>query len=385
MALIPTWYSASTKQIAEKALQRGVLKYPGLCYIQDSKSIAWVTIDNTLEYVKGDKQITDVKCIESNLMFFSGDKLLFSYDISMTDEDKGHIVEEVKKTIGLDNYVKSSELSTLLDNIIGNLEDKSTVVDYINSLSYNKLSDVPIVNLIGTLTIPADAKAKDVVNYIKEAVTAGKYDDSALKASVAANTAAIGTLNGTGDGSVKKAVADAVAKIVADAPEAYDTLKEISDWISTHTSDAATMNSQIKTNKEDITKLKTLIGTLPESATSKDIVGYIAEYVSKALADSDLSKYAKAADLEAAVGRIDAIEKKLPTLEAADKKNAEDITAVKGRMDTAEGKITAVEKDLATEKPKIAKNTSDIAALKGLVGDGYEAIPSASIKGLFSA
>lgn len=113
MALIPTWYSASTKQIAEKALQRGVLKYPGLCYIQDSKSIAWVTIDNTLEYVKGDKQITDVKCIGSNLMFFSGDKLLFSYDISMTDEDKGHIIEEVKKTIGLDNYVKSSELSTL--------------------------------------------------------------------------------------------------------------------------------------------------------------------------------------------------------------------------------------------------------------------------------
>lgn len=54
-------------------------------------------------------------------------------------------------------------------------------------------------------------------------------------------------------------------------------------------------------------------------------------------------------------------------------------------MDTAEGKITAVEKDLATEKPKIAKNASDITALKGLVGDGYEAIPSASIKGLFSA
>lgn len=138
MALIPTWYSASTKQIAEKALQRGVLKYPGLCYIQDSKSIAWVTIDNTLEYVKGDKQITDVKCIGSNLMFFSGDKLLFSYDISMTDEDKDHIIEEVKKTIGLDN-----------------------VVDYINSLSYNKLFDVPIVNLIGTLTVPVKISSLD--------------------------------------------------------------------------------------------------------------------------------------------------------------------------------------------------------------------------------
>ena len=39
---------------------------------------------------------------------------------------------------------------------------------------------------------------------------------------------------------------------------------------------------------------------------------------------------------------------------------------------------------MATEKPKIAKNVSDIAALQGLVGDGYEAIPSASIKGLFA-
>ena len=34
---------------------------------------------------------------------------------------------------------------------------------------------------------------------------------------------------------------------------------------------------------------------------------------------------------------------------------------------------------------QIAKNATDIAALQGLVGDGYEAIPSASIKGLFSA
>lgn len=53
-------------------------------------------------------------------------------------------------------------------------------------------------------TIPADAKAKDVVAYIKEAVTAGAYDDSDLKGKVATNTAAIETLNGTGDGSVKK-------------------------------------------------------------------------------------------------------------------------------------------------------------------------------------
>lgn len=161
MAYIPTWFSASTKEIAEKALSRGVLKYPGMCYIQDTKSIAWVTIDNKLQYVKGDRQITDVKCIDSNLMFYSGTDLLFSYDISMTEEDADHIVEEVKKTIGLDDYVKAADLSTLLDSIIGNLEDKSTVVDYINSLSYNKLSDVPITNLIGTLTVPVTVSTLD--------------------------------------------------------------------------------------------------------------------------------------------------------------------------------------------------------------------------------
>lgn len=233
-------------------------------------------------------------------------------------------------------------------------------------------------------TIPTGAKAKDVVTYIKEVVTAGAYDDSTLKAEVNKNTAAIATLNGTGDGSVKKAVSDAVAALVNGAPEAYDTLKEISDWISSHASDAAGMNSQIKTNKEDIATLKTLIGTLPDTATSKDLVSYIAEYVSKALADSDLSQYAKAEDLTAAVGRIDTLEKKIPTLEAADKKNAENITSVGNRVTTAEGKIKSLETDMATEKPKIAKNTADITALQGLVGEGNEAIPSEKIKALFA-
>lgn len=111
-------------------------------------------------------------------------------------------------------------------------------------------------------SIPTGSNAKTIVNYIKEIVDAGGYDDSTLKANIAKNTAAIATLNGTGDGSVKKAVSDAVASIVNGAPEAYDTLKEISDWISSHASDAAGMNSQIKTNKEDVAKLKTLIGTL---------------------------------------------------------------------------------------------------------------------------
>jgi len=97
-------------------------------------------------------------------------------------------------------------------------------------------------------------------------IEAGKYDDSALKTKVTANENAIAVLNGEGEGSVKKQVNDAVAKIVADAPEAYDTLKEISDWISSHAESASAMNSQINTNKTDIATLQTKIKSL-ESVT----------------------------------------------------------------------------------------------------------------------
>lgn len=154
MALLPNWFSASTKAIAEKALDRGILKYPGMCYIEDTQSLAWVTQDNQIKYIQGNNQITNIKFVGSNLMFYSGTALLFSYDMSLTEEDQNHIIEEVKKSIGLDQYVKTSDMTTLLDNIIGNLEDKSTVVDYINSLSYNTLSDKPIINMIGSLNAP---------------------------------------------------------------------------------------------------------------------------------------------------------------------------------------------------------------------------------------
>lgn len=161
MAFLPNWFSASTKAIAEKALNRGVLKYPGMCYIEDTQSLAWVTQDNQIKYIQGNNQITNVKFVGSNLMFYSGTTLLFSYDMSLTEEDQSHIIEEVKKSIGLDQYVKTSDMTTLLDNIIGNLEDKSTVVDYINSLSYNTLSDKPIINMIGSLNAPVYISSLD--------------------------------------------------------------------------------------------------------------------------------------------------------------------------------------------------------------------------------
>ena len=47
---------------------------------------------------------------------------------------------------------------------------------------------------------------------------------------------------------VSQAITDGVAKIVAGAPEDFDTLKEMSDWISSHETSAAAMNSAISDN-----------------------------------------------------------------------------------------------------------------------------------------
>lgn len=131
--------------------------------------------------------------------------------------------------------------------------------------------------LDGEDTVEGSVKAqiKALKTELEGQITASEYNDTEIKKSIKANTDAIGILNGTGDGSVDKKVADAVASIVANAPAAYDTLKEISDWISTHTEDASAMNSSIQTNKTDIANLAKLVGTLPEGEDSTTIVAYI--------------------------------------------------------------------------------------------------------------
>lgn len=159
--------------------------------------------------------------------------------------------------------------------------------------------------LDGEDTVEGSVKAqiKAVKTELEGQITASEYDDTEVKKSIKANTDALGILNGTGDGSVDKKVADAVASIVADAPAAYDTLKEISDWISTHTEDASAMNSSIQTNKTDIANLAKLVGTLPEGEDAATIVAYIDKKVgavdfssaiatAKSEAISEANKYA---------------------------------------------------------------------------------------------
>ena len=86
---------------------------------------------------------------------------------------------------------------------------------------------------------------------------------------------AIAKLNGDDnvDGSVKKQVKDAINAVVDGAPETFDTLKEIADWIGSDESGTAELISEVAANKQAIADNK--------AALDKDIKD-LADHVASA-------------------------------------------------------------------------------------------------------
>lgn len=113
----------------------------------------------------------------------------------------------------------------------------------------------------------AAQKAKEQGD-IDRANAAMAKEEADRKAAVAALQSLIDILNSDSnvDGSVKKTVADAIARVVAGAPEDFDTLKEIADYIASDKTGAAQMAaaiSQLQTlteaHTEKITKIEQLL------------------------------------------------------------------------------------------------------------------------------
>lgn len=163
-------------------------------------------------------------------------------------------------------------------------------------------------------------------------------DKGGLVKQVADNKAAIETLNG--DKNVAGSVAHQIAEIVAGADESFDTLKEIADWITTHKTDAATMNSQINTNKDDISALKTKVGD-----TS------VADQIDAALKDGNSNKYALKSDLDTANGKITSLQELVGE------------TKVETQISTA---LDAALKVDGAEKYALASHAHEIANVNGL-------------------
>lgn len=172
---------------------------------------------------------------------------------------------------------------------------------------------------------------------------------SALEGRVKANEDAIGVLNGEGEGSVKKQVSDAIAGVVASAPEDFDTLKEVADWIASDTTGAAKMQA-------DIARL--------DGADTVD--GSVKKQIKDAVAaEAQIARAAEkqnADDIDAAEGRIKAIEDDY--LKAADK------TALQGSIDA----VSAVANAAAPQATTYTKTEVDglIGSAEGKLADYYK-------------
>ena len=195
-------------------------------------------------------------------------------------------------------------------------------------------------------TAAGETAATGIYKYVDDKVAAATPEGYAgVKADV---TKLVGTDKGE-DGRANKTVreiaSEEVAKIVNGAPEAYDTLKEVSDWISTHGTDAATMNTQINANKAAIEKLN---GT---AETVGSVTHTVNAAIDGALKVDGKDKYALATDLTTANGKITALETKTAGLTDAE---GADIT-VKAYVDAGDAKVDAKVAALSTKVDNLGK------------------------------
>ena len=123
---------------------------------------------------------------------------------------------------------------------------------------YNSLDYAPAQDVVDNKVLDA-RQGKALKDLIDNMDTAYKAADTALDGRLATAESAIATLNSSGEGSVTNTVNTQIAAVVADAPEAFDTLKEIADWIDTHSDSAIEMQQSITDNADAIAALQDTI------------------------------------------------------------------------------------------------------------------------------
>ena len=176
--------------------------------------------------------------------------------------------------------------------------------------------------------------------------------DGSVYARIAKNAADIATLVGSDAGKSARTIAtEEVAKVVADAPESYDTLKEIADWIANDTTGAASMAN-------DISNLKTTVGDASNGLVKKvnDNATAISGNANAIDALQKLHVSGKTVAQEVTDGIAGIKEASVIS---------DDGTDVKVTVKTAAGSVSDVIVDASVLAGKVGKNTAAIATLNG--------------------
>lgn len=167
----------------------------------------------------------------------------------------------------------------------------------------------------------------------------GADDTTGLRKRIKTNEDAIGVLKGTGEGSVAKAVSDAIDAFATKATDngTIDTFKELVNWVAKHPEVVNGLTGDINKLKAILKGFGTAEGQSPE----------VKAYIDGAIKALKIGDYAKATDLTALAGRVSVVEK-LPAANIT----AEDIAKWNAKQDAGnfvdqsvyDTKMTALDK-----------------------------------------
>lgn len=234
-------------------------------------------------------------------------------DLGLTEgETLADVISDLKGAVGEGGSVETQITSAIEDL---DVTDAEVTGEFVVAVPQTDGKVAPVRRALTKTDIPTIDQAQvdglpKKLEAVDTAVAKNAENIATNAAGIKANKEAIDVLNGeaTVDGSVKKQVADAVAAVVANAPENLNTLKEIADWIAKDQTEAAPLVNRVGANETAIANLVKLVGSLPEGAASTTIVDYVSEVVNGA-------GHASAEDLGKAVERIATLEGKMTTVE----------------------------------------------------------------------
>ena len=301
----------------------------------------------------------------------------------MISNEAGTLVKLAQTTVSGDLATDVANLQTQVSTLItkiGAAKDGNTAATGLYALieTAKKQADKGVTDA-ATAQSAAEAAQSDI-DALETVV--GADDTAGLRKRIKDNETAITILKGNGEGSVSKAVSDAVSTLIDGAPDTFDTFKEIAAWITEHGEDATAMT----------TAISALEAILVGFGTGEGETGTVKKYVDDAIAALKIGDYAKAADLTALAGRVDTLEGKPAvsiTQEQIDawtaKQDAGDFveksaynTKVKALEDANAANATAIAGVKTTAEAAVVANTAIIAGTatkitydaKGLVTKG---------------
>ena len=170
------------------------------------------------------------------------------------------------------------------------------------------------------------------------------YTDELANGAVKTNTEAIATLNGEGEGSVKKAVADAKSEIQTSIDAVDDKADKNAEDIAAINNEESGILKQAKDYadaedakvEQEVADLETYVGTFTH-ATAKTVVEYI---------NAKTDGIATSGNLEALGARVTSVEGDVATIKG-DYLKAADKTALEGKITAEETARTQADEGLA--------------------------------------